>query len=83
MKTAAGFADAVHKCPQMTTAVLTKYTAVRSFYENMPGVIPLDYSGTGVCVGDLLEAYMEYQYLYRRLGNSTPPPTRPASSLPY
>ncbi|KAI5776497.1 hypothetical protein EDC01DRAFT_463456 [Geopyxis carbonaria] len=66
-KTAARFPDLVYKCPQLTTAVLTKYTAVRSFHETMPGFSPLDYDNVGVYMSDLLDAYMDYKLLSRQI----------------
>lgn len=48
-------------------AVLTKYTAVRSFLEAMPGVNPLDYDNTGIYMADLLDAYMEWKSLWSQV----------------
>lgn len=50
-----------------SSAVLTKYTAVRSFLEAMPGVTPLDYDNTGIYMADLLDAYMEWKSLWSQV----------------
>lgn len=49
------------------SAVLTKYTAVRSFLEAIPGVTPLDYDNTGIYMADLLDAYMEWKSLWSQV----------------
>ena len=59
VKTAEGFADKVYRCPQLVRVVLTKYTAVRSWWEQMPGCVLLEYENTGVYMADLLDSYME------------------------
>lgn len=76
MRAAARFPEAVAGCPQRIAAVLTKYTTLRSFAEQMPGVVPLDYDNTVLYSGDLLDAYMEYKHLVKQLNlspSSLPP----------
>jgi hypothetical protein len=55
--------------------VLTKYTTLRSFLEQMPGVTPLDYDNTVLYSGDLLDAYMEYKHIVKQLNAMLEDPT--------
>lgn len=54
-------------------AILTKYTAMRNFLENMPGVVPLEYENIGVYMTDLLDAYMEWKTLWSQVNKSRKP----------
>ena len=58
------------------SAVLSKYTSLRSFHEQMPGVAPLDYDNVVLYHTYLLEAYMEYKYIVKQLNQSSSPPSR-------
>jgi hypothetical protein len=64
---AMSFADKVALCPQRTNAILTKYTSLRSFYEQSLKGSPLDYENAGVYSSALLDAYMEYKSIWREL----------------
>jgi len=79
MRAAARFPEAVAGCPQRIAAVLTRYTTLRTFVEQMPGITPLDYDNTVLYSGDLLDAYMEYKHFVKQL-NLSPPPSSPARS---
>lgn len=64
---AMSFADKVAACPQRTSAILTKYTSLRSFYEQSLKGSPLDYENAGVYSSALLDAYMEYKSIWKEL----------------
>ena len=66
-KVAATFPGAVMRSPQRTYAILTKYTALRSFQEQAGPCSPLDYEIAGVYTSALLEAYMDYKYIWRQV----------------
>lgn len=72
---AARFPEMVSRCPQRIAAVLTKYTTLRSFLEQMPGIVPLDYDNTVLYSGDLLDAYMEYKHMVRQLNQMLADPS--------
>ncbi|KAF8543476.1 hypothetical protein BDD12DRAFT_820598 [Trichophaea hybrida] len=67
LRVAARFPDLVYKCPQRIAAVLSKYTSLRSFHEQMPGIVPLDYDNVVLYHTYLLEAYMEYKHIVKQL----------------
>ncbi|OQE13686.1 hypothetical protein PENFLA_c044G03126 [Penicillium flavigenum] len=60
-KAAFSFADRVRTCPQRTHAILTKYSALRSYQVLTNKGSPLDYENSGVYTNALLESYMEYK----------------------
>ena len=49
---------------QDSSAVLTKYTSLRSFYEQTIEGSPLDYENAGVYTSALLDAYLEYKTIW-------------------
>ncbi|KAJ5715709.1 uncharacterized protein N7483_012890 [Penicillium malachiteum] len=57
MKVAMEFPDNVASCPQRTYAILTKYTALRSYHEQTVRGSPLDYENAGIYTSGLLDAY--------------------------
>jgi hypothetical protein len=61
------FADKVALCPQRTSAILTKYSSLRSFYEKSIHGSPLDYENAGVYSSALLDAYMDYKATWKEL----------------
>ena len=52
-----------------SSAVLTKYTSLRSFREQMPDVEPLDYTGCYLYAQLLLDVYMDYKSIYTNIGS--------------
>ncbi|KAF7341631.1 hypothetical protein MSAN_02060600 [Mycena sanguinolenta] len=59
------FPEHVMACPMRTYAILTKYTSLKSFYEQSIKGSPLDYENAGVYSSALLDAYMDYKVLWR------------------
>jgi hypothetical protein len=59
--TALKFADLVAQAPQRTSAILTRYTSLRSFVMIQKDISPLSYDNTGVYTADLLDAYVDYK----------------------
>ena len=64
---AAKFPDRVAKTPQRIYAILTKYTALRSFQETMAGFKPLQYENASIYSNSLLDMYMDYKTLWKQL----------------
>ena len=46
------------------SAILTKYTSLRSYYEQTVLGSPLDYENAGVYTSALLDAYLEYKSIW-------------------
>ncbi|CAI7660111.1 unnamed protein product [Penicillium glandicola] len=65
MKVAMEFPDNVASCPQRTYAILTKYTALRSYHEETVRGSPLDYENAGIYTSSLLDAYAEYKSIWK------------------
>lgn len=61
------FPDKVAACPQKTYAILTKYTSLRSFHEATNRGSPLDYENAGIYTSSLLDAYMDYKYIWSQI----------------
>ncbi|WPB03372.1 uncharacterized protein RHO25_008011 [Cercospora beticola] len=61
------FPSRVAQTPQRTYAIVTKYTALRSFQEKTVRGTPLDYENAGVYTSTLLEAYLEYKSILKDL----------------
>ncbi|KAF7328408.1 hypothetical protein MVEN_02556500 [Mycena venus] len=59
------FPEHVMACPMRTNAILTKYTALKSFYETSVRGTPLQYENAGVYSSALLDAYMDYKVMWR------------------
>jgi hypothetical protein len=68
--TASKFADLVAQTPQRTSAILTKYTSLRSFVMVQKDISPLNYDNAGVYTGDLLDAYMDYKLHWKNINIS-------------
>ena len=69
MAAASRFPDLVADCPQRTYAVLTKYESLRSFVALKPeGYSPLQYENAQIYTNFLLDTFMSYKALYKRLG---------------
>ncbi|CAG7557898.1 unnamed protein product [Fusarium equiseti] len=66
-RVAMDFPDKVAACPQRTYAVLTKYTSLRSFHEATSLGSPLDYENAGIYTNSLLDAYMDYKYIWSQI----------------
>jgi hypothetical protein len=66
---AMAFADKVAVCPQRPSAVLAKYSSLRSFYEKNVHGSPLDYENVGVYTAALLDSYMDYKMAWKELQN--------------
>ncbi|KAH8597449.1 hypothetical protein B0O99DRAFT_739487 [Bisporella sp. PMI_857] len=62
---ASRFPERVAETPQRTYAILTKYTALRSFVEQAGNFTPLDYENAGVYTSALLDAYMDYKNIWK------------------
>ncbi|KAI9924692.1 hypothetical protein MW887_006544 [Aspergillus wentii] len=67
-KAAFGFADRVRHTPQRTHAILTKYTALRSYQLLSNKGSPLDYENAGVYTNSLLEHYLDYKDIWKNIG---------------
>ncbi|KAF1924819.1 uncharacterized protein M421DRAFT_271364 [Didymella exigua CBS 183.55] len=69
MAAAARFPDLVADCPQRTYAILTKYDALRSFVARKPAsYTPLQYENAQIYTNTLLDSFVSYKSLYKRLG---------------
>lgn len=69
MAAAARFPDLVADCPQRTYAILTKYDALRSFVAKKPAAYTaLQYENAQIYTGSLLDAFISYKAMYKRLG---------------
>ena len=69
MQAAARFPDLVADCPQRTYAILTKYDTLRSFVALKPeAYTPLQYENAQIYTNALMDAFMSYKSLYKRLG---------------
>jgi hypothetical protein len=69
MAAAARFPDLVADCPQRTYAILTKYDALRSFVASKPASFtPLQYENAQIYTNTLLDSFVSYKSLYKRLG---------------
>lgn len=69
MAAAARFPDLVADCPQRTYAILTKYDALRSFVARKPAsYTPLQYENAQIYTNTLLDSFVSYKALYKRLG---------------
>ncbi|KAJ2993958.1 hypothetical protein NUW58_g1681 [Xylaria curta] len=66
-RAAMDFPDKVAACPQKTYAILTKYTSLRSFHEATNKGSPLDYENAGIYTNSLLDAYMDYKYIWSQI----------------
>ncbi|CAK1363810.1 hypothetical protein CB0940_04188 [Cercospora beticola] len=68
MEAAARFPDLVAQSPQRTYAILSKYDTLRSFADKKPaGVSPLAYENAQLYTSAMMDTYMEYKALYKRL----------------
>lgn len=69
MAAAARFPDLVADCPQRIYAILTKYDSLRSFIARKPAsYTPLQYENAQIYTNTLLDAFVSYKSLYKRLG---------------
>lgn len=69
MAAAARFPDLVADCPQRTYAILTKYDSLRSFVARKPAsYTPLQYENAQIYTNSLLDSFVSYKALYKRLG---------------
>ncbi|KAI5856606.1 hypothetical protein BZA05DRAFT_204837 [Tricharina praecox] len=64
---ASKFADLVAQTPQRTSAILTRYTSLRSFVIDQKDLSPLNYDNAGVYTADLLDAYMDYKLHWKNI----------------
>lgn len=67
---ASKFADLVAQTPQRTSAILTRYTSLRSFVIDQKDLSPLNYDNAGVYTADLLDAYMDYKLHWKNINIS-------------
>lgn len=71
IKAASRFPALVAKWPQRTHAVLTKYESIRSFVKNRPKALsPLNYENAALYTNMLMDSYMAYKSLYRRISSN-------------
>ncbi|KAJ9108615.1 hypothetical protein QFC19_002333 [Naganishia cerealis] len=71
MKAAARFPALVAKYPQRTHAILTKYESIRSFVKNRPKALsPLNYENAALYTNILMDSYMAYKSLYRKISSN-------------
>lgn len=69
MAAASRFPDLVADCPQRTYAILTKYDSLRSFVARKPAAYtPLQYENAQIYTNALLDSFMSYKSLYKRIG---------------
>ncbi|KAF3926839.1 hypothetical protein ABW20_dc0102331 [Dactylellina cionopaga] len=64
---AMGFPDAVAACPQRVSAILTKYSSLRSYHEQTKRGSALDYENAGVYTTSLYDAYTDYKILWSKI----------------
>lgn len=70
MQAAARFPSLVAACPQRTYAILTKYDNLRSFVSLRPAKYsPIQYENAQVYTNVLMDAFMSYKSLYKKLGD--------------
>jgi len=70
MEAAARFPSLVANCPQRTHAILTKYDSLRSFVSLRPAAYsPLQYENAQIYTNVLMDAFMSYKSLYKKLGD--------------
>lgn len=70
MQAAARFPSLVANCPQRTHAILTKYDSLRSFVSRKPAAYsPLQYENAQIYTNVLMDAFMSYKSLYKKLGD--------------
>lgn len=70
MQAAARFPSLVADCPQRTYAILTKYDSLRSFVSLRPAAYsPIQYENAQIYTGVLMDAFMSYKSLYKKLGD--------------
>ncbi|CVL12395.1 uncharacterized protein FPRN_03601 [Fusarium proliferatum] len=67
LKVAMEFPDKVAACPQNTYAIITKYTSLRSYYRANVLGSPLDYENAGIYTNSLLDAYVDYKYIWSQI----------------
>ncbi|OCK80670.1 hypothetical protein K432DRAFT_416534 [Lepidopterella palustris CBS 459.81] len=53
------------------SAILTKYSSLRSFHEQSVKGSPLDYENAGIYTSSLLDAYMEYKTMWKDIQQYT------------
>ncbi|KAJ9115970.1 hypothetical protein QFC22_005113 [Naganishia vaughanmartiniae] len=71
IKAASRFPALVAKYPQRTHAILTKYESIRSFIKNRPKALsPLNYENAALYTNMLMDSYMAYKSLYRRISSN-------------
>lgn len=58
---------------ETTSAILTKYTALRSYQTLTNKGSPLDYENAGVYTNSLLESYLEYKGIWKNIQASMDP----------
>ncbi|CZT20894.1 uncharacterized protein RCC_06753 [Ramularia collo-cygni] len=63
---AMNFPDAVAECPDRVSAIITKYTALRSFYQQSRRGVPLTYENAGFYAHGLMDQYTDYKVLSSR-----------------
>lgn len=72
MEAAARFPELVSNCPQRTYAILTKYDTLRSFVAMRPASFsPLQYENAQMYTNVLMESFMTYKSIYKRLGDQS------------
>lgn len=70
MQAAARFPQLVADAPQRTYAILTKYDSLRSFVSRRPEAYsPIQYENAQIYTNVLMEAFMSYKSLYKKLGD--------------
>lgn len=67
LRVAAQFPDLVAKCPQRTSAILTKYANLTSFLKIASKFDTLSYDNAGVYTADLLDDYMDYKVHWKNV----------------
>ncbi|KAF2741957.1 hypothetical protein M011DRAFT_462809 [Sporormia fimetaria CBS 119925] len=69
MQAASRFPDLVADCPQRIYAILTKYETLRSYLALKPeGCSPMQYETAQIYTNALLDAFVSYKSIYKRLG---------------
>lgn len=69
MAAASRFPDLVADYPQRTYAILTKYDSLRNFPARKPSAcIPLQYENAQIYTSALMDSFMSYKALYKRIG---------------
>jgi hypothetical protein len=67
LRVAAKFPDLCARCPQRTSAILTKYSNLTTFIQSSNNFDTVSYDNVGVYTSDLLDDYMDYKVHWKNI----------------